>query len=389
MRVCYVTSSVHPTDGWGRYSRELLAVASAAGIEPVLVTVRYGGGELPFAVERYDLLPPVLAGRCELPRSLVYAVALRRIASRCDLVHGLVEPWLPLIALATPRGMPLVQTAHGSWAVHPLRRMVVRRVLRSALGRTDLLVCQSRVTRDAVLSLASPRSSEVLPGGVDPEPFAGQIGVPPPGWPSTGRVVLSVGALKPRKGHHVALEAFARVAATHSDLRWVVVGRESPATPFATELKRRAEALGIGDRVHWLSDLTDEELVACYRRATMFVLLPVTDRGSFEGLGLVYLEAAAAGLPAVGTLGSGAVDAVVDGETGLLVPQNDAAAAADAIDRLLRAPELGERLGRTARARAADLCWARLASGLAARYRELAGEGGATAAVERTKAGAP
>ncbi len=389
MRVCYVTSTVQPTDGWGRYSRELLAVASAAGIEPVLVTVRHGGGDLPFAVERHDLLPPVLAGHCELPRSLAYTLALRRIASRCDLVHGLVEPWLPLVALATPRGMPLVQTAHGSWAVHPLRRTVVRRVFRRALARTDLLVCQSRVTRDAVLSLASPRSSEVLSGGVDPKLFAGRLGAPPPGWNSTGPVVLSVGALKPRKGHHVALEAFARVAATHSDLRWVVVGRESPANPFATELKRHAEGLGIGGRVHWLSDLTDEELVACYRRATMFVLLPVTDRGSFEGLGLVYLEAAAAGLPAVGTLGSGAVDAVVDGETGLLVPQNDAAAAADAIDRLLRAPELGERLGRTARARAADLSWARLASGLAARYWELAGRLEGSAPVEGSRGGAP
>ncbi len=389
MRVCYVTSSVHPTDGWGRYSRELLAVASAAGIEPVLVTVRHGGGDLAFAIERHDLLPPMLTGRCELARSLVHSPALRRIASRCDVVHGLVEPWLPLVALATPRGMPLVQTAHGSWAVHPLRRTLVRRVFRRALGRTDLLVCQSRFTRDAVLALASPRTSEVMRGGVDPEAFVGRLAPSPPGWPTTGRVVLSVGALKPRKGHHVTLEAFARVAATHSDLRWMVVGRESPANSFATELKRRAEALGIGDRVHWLSDLADEELVACYRRATMFVQLPVTDRGSFEGLGLVYLEAAAAGLPAIGTLGSGAVDAIVDGETGLLVPQNDVAAAADAMDRVLRAPELGDRLGRAARARAAELSWAHLASGLAARYRELIDRGGATAAAERSGGGAP
>ncbi len=331
----------------------------------------------------------MLAGRCELPRSLVYAGALRRIAGRCDLVHGLVEPWLPLVALATPRGMPLVQTAHGSWAVHPLRRTVVRRVFRRALGRTDLLVCQSRVTRDAVLSLASPRSSEVLSGGVDPELFAGQIGVPPPGWPSAGRVVLSVGALKPRKGHHVALEAFARVAATHSDLRWVVVGRESPATPFATELKRRAEALGIGDRVHWLSDLSDEALVACYRRATMFVLLPVTDRGSFEGLGLVYLEAAAAGLPAVGTLGSGAVDAVVDGETGLLVPPGDAPAAAGAIDRLLGAHEFCERLGHGARAYAGRLSWSRLAVALAERYRDLLARRGMATPAGSHRGGTP
>lgn len=370
MRVAYLASSVHPDDGWGRYSRELLAAAPGVGIEPVLVTVRRGGGDPVLPVERHDLLPPLLAGRCELPRSLLHAPSLRRVVRGCAVVHALVEPWLPLAALAAPRALPLVQTAHGSWAVHPLRRPIVRRLFARALARTDLLVCQSGVTRDAVLALASPPRAEVIPGGVDLEAFAAPAGPLPEGWPGAGRVVLSVGALKPRKGHHVALEAFALAARRAPDLRWVVVGAPL-AAGYAGELRARAEALGVGEKVCWLSGLRDGELAACYRHCSVFLLLPVVHRGSFEGLGLVYLEAAAAGRPAIGTRGSGAVDAVVEGETGLLVPQEDPAAAAAALERLLGDPELARRLGSAGGARASRMTWAALAECLAERYREL------------------
>ena len=371
MRVCYVAATVRATAGWGRYARELVAAAPAAGIEPVLVTPRRGGGECAATVERHDLLPAFLAGHCELPRSLLCAPALRRIARSCEVVHCLVEPWLPLAALAVPARVPLVQTAHGSWAVHPLRRPLVRRVFARALARTDLLVCQSRLTRDAVAALATVPQSEVLAGGVDPQAYAGPAGAPPPGWPAQGRVVLSVGALKPRKGHEVALEAIAGLASSHPDLQWVVVSGRTAPSALADALRSRAEALGIGDRVHLLADLTDAELVACYRRAELFLLLPVVHQGAFEGLGLVFLEAAAAGLPAVGTLGSGAVDVIADRETGFLVPPGDVGAAAAAIDRLLRDPALADRLARAARARAAQLTWIRLAHALATRYRDL------------------
>jgi phosphatidylinositol alpha-1,6-mannosyltransferase len=374
MRVCFVTSSLHPSDGWGRYARELVAAAAGVGIEPVIITCRNGAGDAAITTERHDLLPPLLAGRCELARSLLHAPAVRRIASSCDVMHGLVEPWLPLVALATPKAMPLVQTAHGSWAVHPLRRRLVGRVFARALARTDLLICQSRVTRDAVLAAATPRRHEVLLGGVDSKIFAGGVGDPPPGWPADGRVMLSVGAFKPRKGHHVALEAFALLAAAHADLRWVVVGGGRLDGDYATGLQRRAEVLGLGHRIHWLSNLSDAQLAACYQRSVVFVLLPISRHGSFEGLGLVYLEAAAAGLPAVGTLASGAMDAIADGESGLLVPPDDGAAAAAAIGRLLDDANLAIHLGNAGRIRAETLSWTRLATELAVRYRELVAE---------------
>ena len=322
-------------------------------------------------LERYDLLPPLLARRWELPRSLLFAPALRRIAGTCRVLHVLVEPWLPLAALAAPRRTPLVMTAHGTWAVAPLARRAAGSAFRLALARTDLLVCQSEATRAAMAARTTLPLSEVLPGGVRPELFARPSPAALPAWAGRGRFVLSVGALKRRKGHHVALEAFARAAGDQADLQWALVGAPSDAA-YAEALARRAGDLGLGDRIHWLQAVPEEELLALYQRAAAFLLLPVAHDGAFEGLGLVYLEAAAAGLPAVGTFSSGASSAILDGETGILVPPENPAAAANALLALLADRELSLRLGQAARSRAGRMSWSHLAGELALRYARLA-----------------
>jgi phosphatidylinositol alpha-1,6-mannosyltransferase len=209
----------------------------------------------------------------------------------------------------------------------------------------------------------------VAPGGVHPEAFEASGAADLPDWVGTDPVVLTVGALKARKGHAVTLEAVARARAAVPALRWVVAGG-GPADA-AGRLRERAAALGIADRVHVLGPVRFPELVAWYRRADVFALLPVNEGSSFEGFGLVYLEAAAAGTPAVGTHGCGAGEAILDGVTGLLVPQRDAAAAAAALVRLLQDASLRERMGRAGRERARELSWARLAERLASLYRDL------------------
>jgi glycosyltransferase involved in cell wall biosynthesis len=133
----------------------------------------------------------------------------------------------------------------------------------------------------------------------------------------------------------------------------------------------QADALGMRDAFHIVGEVTFAALVAWYQAADVFMLLPVHDRGTFEGLGLVYLEAAAAGLPAIGTFGCGAEEAIVDGTTGLVVPPNDARAAAAALCRLLEDGALRQRMAAAARTRASGMSWTRLAESLAMYYRDL------------------
>jgi phosphatidylinositol alpha-1,6-mannosyltransferase len=124
--------------------------------------------------------------------------------------------------------------------------------------------------------------------------------------------------------------------------------------------------------LHLRGSVGMNELVAWYHRSDVFVLLPVNVGDSFEGLGLAYLEAAAAGRACIGTRDCGASDAVIDGQTGLLVAQGDAGAAAGAIVRLLEDKQLRTHMGEAGRRRAEHLSWARLAERLQVEYARLA-----------------
>jgi phosphatidylinositol alpha-1,6-mannosyltransferase len=370
LRVGYVGARAQGRDGWGRYTVEVVRAARWRGIEPVLVLADPEVDARLTDVECHAILPPPLGRRFTVPRSLSAARRLRPILATCDVVHCLVEPYAPLVALSVPPRVPLVMTAHGSWAVRPLRSLVRRWLFRAALRRVDLLVFQSRFTRDKMAGLAPPTPHILAPAGVDPADFqpARRASLPP--WAGENPIVLSVGALKPRKGYEVALEAVSLASREFPDLHYVVVG-EGESGDHAGRLRRQAEELGVGERFHLLGSVASDELIAWYLRADVFLLLPVNVGGSFEGLGLAYLEAAAAGRPCIGTRDCGAAEAVIDGETGLLVPQGDAVAAADSLIRLLESRELRMRLGEAGRRRVDGFTWARLAERLRESYAEL------------------
>ncbi|MCC6848923.1 MAG: glycosyltransferase [Deltaproteobacteria bacterium] len=173
-------------------------------------------------------------------------------------------------------------------------------------------------------------------------------------------VLAVVGALEERKGHDVLLDALAR----DPDPGHVVLiagdGTRAPA------LRARAAALGLADRVRFLGRVED---VAPLLAAADALVMP----SRREGLGVAALEAMAAGLPVVASRVGGLPEAVVDGETGLLVPPGDAAALAAALARLAADPALAGRLGAGGAARAAArFSMAAMAEGTLAVYRRLA-----------------
>ena len=106
---------------------------------------------------------------------------------------------------------------------------------------------------------------------------------------------------------------------------------------------------------------------ALYRRADAFLLTPVNAGRSFEGFGIAYLEAGAFGKPVIGSLGCGATEAIEDGVTGFLAPQNDPAVVADRLATILGDPRLAARLGEAGRQRAEAQTW----TAVAGRYLDL------------------
>ncbi|HEX3510923.1 MAG TPA: glycosyltransferase family 4 protein [Solirubrobacteraceae bacterium] len=157
------------------------------------------------------------------------------------------------------------------------------------------------------------------------------------------------------KGHDVLLRALPAIRARVPDVEWVVIGDG----PLRRELQQRAQREGLGGAVRFLGAVGDAERDAWLLRADVFAMPSRLPGGGLagEGFGIVFLEAAARGLPVVAGNVGGAVDSVADGETGLLVDPADPGAVAQAVSSLLLDPALARRLGEAGARRAAAFAW--------------------------------
>jgi phosphatidylinositol alpha-1,6-mannosyltransferase len=181
--------------------------------------------------------------------------------------------------------------------------------------------------------------------------------------------VLSVGSIKPRKGYHDTLRAFAKLQHTYPDARYVIAGGG-----LDTDYHRRLQAILAEERirnVEFAGPLSWEALDPLYRKASMLVMTSQEEDDHFEGFVFVFLEAGAYGLPVIGTRTGGIPDAVVDGETGILCPPHDTDAVLRAMVRLSTDRALAKRLGGNGRVRAEELTWERYAERQYAVYRRI------------------
>jgi glycosyltransferase involved in cell wall biosynthesis len=162
----------------------------------------------------------------------------------------------------------------------------------------------------------------------------------------TPGLVVSVARLHAIKGFDVALDAFARVAATVPQARYVIVGEGE----LRAELEGQARRLGIADRVHFAGSHTNQETLRLVRRARAFVLPSrIGPDGDRDGIPTSMIEAMYLRTPAVSTRVSGIPELVDDGIDGFLAEPEDAAAVGDCLQRLLTDDELSKRLGEAAR----------------------------------------
>ncbi len=168
-------------------------------------------------------------------------------------------------------------------------------------------------------------------------------------------LIVTVSRLAERyKGHDVMLRALPLVRAAVPDVQWVVVG----GGPLLPVYQRMARALGVADRVQFVGPVDDVERDLWLDRAHVFAMPSrVSAIGGGEGFGIAYLEAGAHRLPVVAGNVGGAVDAVVDGVTGMLVDPTDHLSVADALTGLLLDRRRAELLGEAGASRARQFAW--------------------------------
>ncbi|MGW0162354.1 glycosyltransferase family 4 protein [Mycobacterium sp. NPDC003323] len=278
-----------------------------------------------------------------------------------DLIteHGIETVWFGAAAplallgpLARRAGATrVVASTHGhevGWSMLPLARTALRRIGDDA----DIITYVSGYTRGRFASAFGPQARlERLSPGVDVDRFAPdsvaraqlraryELGDRP--------VVLCLSRLVPRKGQDMLIRAFARIRRRIPDAALLIVG----GGPYRSDLEKLASRVGVAEDVMFTGGVPAEELAAHHAMADVFAM-PCRTRGSgldVEGLGIVYLEASASGVPVVAGRSGGAPETVRDGETGWVVDGTDVDAIATAVGDLLADPQTAARMGAAGR----------------------------------------
>ncbi|GAC1602481.1 MAG: glycosyltransferase family 4 protein [Acidimicrobiales bacterium] len=298
---------------------------------------------------------------------------IRTVAAQVGATLVVLDPALPVGQIGPSLGLPYAVVLHGAEITVPGRLPVLRhqlgRVLRSASG---IIAAGGYPTGEAMNAAGSAPLPEIVevPPGVDLERFRplepglaaetrGRLGLPP-----QGPLVVSASRLVPRKGMDTLIEAMTRLVAHRPDLTLAIAGSGRDEKRLGTLIGRQ----GISRRVRLMGRLPDEDLASLYGSADVFVMLCRNRWGGLEqeGFGIVFLEAAACGVPQVAGDSGGAAEAVVDGVTGMVVRNpSDVGEAAQAIARLLDDAELRAKMGAESRRRAAqEFSWDRLSTTL-------------------------
>jgi phosphatidylinositol alpha-1,6-mannosyltransferase len=287
--------------------------------------------------------------------AMIAYVLTARITSNKPLT--IASMWFPagLAACLLPRFIRgrLTVFAHGS-EIAPARGGARRRLMLFVFERADVIVANSSFTRDLLVAAGVTRPVCVVNPGMDAE------AIPPAR--SLTPTVLSVGRLIARKGFDMMLAALPAILERYPALRYEIIG----SGPQRSELETLARRLNVEANVTFRGSVNDDELRDAYARAWIFALPVRAIRNDVEGFGMVYLEAALAELPVIGGRSSGAEDAIVPDETGLLVDGTSSEQIASAVLCLLADPEKARRLGIRGRDRAlGHFTWKRSAEQLA------------------------
>jgi phosphatidylinositol alpha-1,6-mannosyltransferase len=285
------------------------------------------------------------------------AEAVRSLARDAGASLVVLDPVLPLGLVGPRLGLPYAVVVHGAEVAVPGRLPVSHSLLRRVVvGASGVIAAGGYPATELRRAVGDPDlAAIVIPPGVDIDRFVvfgsderasarSEFGLPP-----DALVVVSVSRLVPRKGMDVLIDVVARLRRTRPNLELVIAGHGRDATRLSARIRRS------GAPARLLGAVGDDALPRLYGCADVFAMM-CRDRWlglEREGFGIVFLEAAACGVPQVGGESGGAGEAIEDGKTGIVVhrPRSHAAVAA-ALIPLLDDPALRCQMGRRSRERA-------------------------------------
>ena len=253
--------------------------------------------------------------------------------------------------------LKIVSYAHGEEISACVSSRQLRFLMNRAHRAVDLMLANSRYTAGLIAPYIDGTKVRVMNPGVDVASFEGAALAGEKWREQRGYrdrlIVATLGRLDPRKNQSAVIEAVAQLAGRYPNLLYVLAGEGRAMNDWRELAKRR----GVAERVIFAGSVSNEVKLAIYGGCDLFAMPAVRDGTDVEGFGMVFLEAAACGKPSLAGRDGGQPDAVVEGETGLIVDGNDQNAVTASLERLVSDAALRQRLGENARRHARQCDW--------------------------------
>lgn len=366
-----LTSEFAPAKGGiGTYARELASAAATLGANITVFAPDYAQDtasndrSLAFRMRRFR-------GGLHSMRDLPAKVYLTRKAvgtEHYDIVHAADWPFFIPVALSRRRAEArVIMTLHGT-EIYETQTFLKRLAINACdvFGGSTEIVANSQFTRNLFRSFfeVAPERVNAVPLGVSSywfERTAERSAVRKRHDIAMDNIVLvTVARLTRRKGHIITAEALASLPAPlRRRITWLIVGPDGEED-YVTELERAIDDADYD--VRKLGPVPDSAIRDLYGAADIFCMTGLDSAsGRVEGFGLVYLEAAAAGLPSIATRVGGVAEAVIADRTGLLV-EPSTSTVANAIALMAENPDLRGRFATAALDHARELSWVRCAA---------------------------
>jgi len=283
----------------------------------------------------------------------------------------LATSWFPAgllgAFLSKLRGIPLFVSAHGNEILYPRQIPLMKQIMLCVFGCAQQVFAVSKYTKQ-LLEKQGVESAKivVIPNGTDPDRFNPHLDVSEIRNRHSlhgKKVIFSVSRLVERKNFGMVISVLPEIREEVPNVVYLIGG----SGPMKEAWQKLAEDLEVDDAVIFTGYIPDEELPKYYAASDVFVMpsLEMEDSGEVEGFGIAFLEANACGTPVVGGNTGGMRDAIVDGETGLLVDPNNNDKILSAIFKILKNPSLANTMGRNGRLRIVQyLSWKKVAENM-------------------------
>lgn len=322
----------------------------------------------PFRIE--CILPETVMGIGEMIKKRLVLKYFKTIdLNGFTLVHCITEFPHSFVAARCARinKLPFIMGAQGTYGVLPLTKNI-RPFLKWSYSQAKEIIVPSQFTKEMIIKYSGEDYNiSIIHNGVNFYRFEKQPDISDLKEKyKEKKILLTVGGLIPRKGQDLVICALPKILKKHPNIKYILAG----AGRMLENWQQLAKNLNIEDYIEFLGRIEADEINRCFYLCDIYVHTPIVVNLSFEGFGIVYLEASACGKPIVASDAGGIRDAVIDGKTGLIARDRDVDNIADKIIELLDNDDLRKEMGEAGREYAKEHDWKIITEKFIEKYRQ-------------------